>query len=139
MAAINVLLLATGICRAFVLFIDPYNTRRVSLCQFVSLLRGNILNSLFSEYFVRRHAFDMGPRLMQLSDSSVIITISLLTIDSSQYCLNFDLAIEIVFSNSFYIVASRTFKYEKEISCGNSYRINCRSPRSCRYSCSNRL
>lgn len=30
MAAINALLLATGICRAFVLFIDPYNTRRVS-------------------------------------------------------------------------------------------------------------
>lgn len=33
MAAINALLLATGICRAFVLFVDPYNTRRVSWCQ----------------------------------------------------------------------------------------------------------
>lgn len=30
MAAINALLLATGVCRAFVLFVDPYNTRRVS-------------------------------------------------------------------------------------------------------------
>jgi len=35
MAAINVLLLATGVCRAFVLFIDPYNTRQVSWCQFI--------------------------------------------------------------------------------------------------------
>lgn len=41
MAAINALLLATGICRAFVLFVDPYNTRQVSRCHFIRMVQIN--------------------------------------------------------------------------------------------------
>lgn len=89
MAAINALLLATGICRAFVLFVDPYNTRRVRISMSNSLCvktRTYSLNSLyFSEHPISYHTFDMGPRFMQLSNGSIVITIGLLTINTSQF------------------------------------------------------
>lgn len=87
MAAINALLLATGVCRAFVLFVDPYNTRRVSRrsrdcvrCWNVANMRATLFFS--PEHFVRCHALDMGSGLMQLDHGSVPVTVGLFTTDS---------------------------------------------------------
>lgn len=64
MAAINGLLLVTGVSRAFVLFVDPYNTRRVSMNDInYKLIISTTLKyiiCLSAERIVSSHTLDMG-------------------------------------------------------------------------------
>ncbi|VVC44909.1 Hypothetical protein CINCED_3A013915 [Cinara cedri] len=84
MTAINVLLLATGICRAFVLFVDPYNTRRnipsvvthltwdLGLCSLVTAL------SLLLLAYLQLTQLQAGPSNMRRK--SVVVTATVLTV-----------------------------------------------------------
>ncbi|KAE9527587.1 hypothetical protein AGLY_012867 [Aphis glycines] len=84
MAAINALLLATGICRAFVLFVDPYNTRRnissvvthltwdLGLCSLVTAL------SLLQLAYLQLTQLQAGPSNMRRK--SVVVTATVLIV-----------------------------------------------------------
>ncbi|XP_050534882.1 uncharacterized protein LOC126901958 isoform X2 [Daktulosphaira vitifoliae] len=84
MAAINALLLVTGVSRAFVLFIDPYNTRRnissvvthltwdLGLCSLVAAL------SLLQLSYIQLTQLQAGPSNMR--SKSVVVTASILLV-----------------------------------------------------------